>query len=162
MTFSKKQWLIGCICLAVGLAFYIYRTGGEKPESSLQTSDMIKAESSAVKKEGESSDQVISSQDSPFVMVDIKGAVQKPGVYQLPKDARVKDALAQAGGATKEADLRQLNLASKLQDEMAVYIPAAGEEIRLHLQFLQSLPQELQMISPLLISIQRTLMNCKR
>ncbi|USL41910.1 helix-hairpin-helix domain-containing protein [Priestia megaterium] len=129
LTFSKKQWLIGCVCLAVGLAFYIYRTGGEKPESSLQTSDMIKAESSATKKEGESSDQVISSQDSPFVMVDIKGAVQKPGVYQLPKDARVKDALAQAGGATKEADLRQLNLASKLQDEMAVYIPAAGEEI---------------------------------
>ena len=129
MTFSKKQWLIGCICLAVGLAFYIYRTGGEKPESSLQTSDIIKAESSATKKEGESSEQVISSQDSPFVMVDIKGAVQKPGVYQLPKDARVKDALAQAGGATKEADLRQLNLASKLQDEMAVYIPAAGEEI---------------------------------
>ncbi|WP_434063771.1 helix-hairpin-helix domain-containing protein [Priestia megaterium] len=128
MTFSKKHWLIGCICLAVGLAFYIYRTGGEKPESSLQTSDMIRAESSAAKK-GESSDQVISSQDSPFVMVDIKGAVQKPGVYQLPKDARVKDALAQAGGATKEADLRQLNLASKLQDEMAVYIPAAGEEI---------------------------------
>ncbi|MBK0007848.1 helix-hairpin-helix domain-containing protein [Priestia aryabhattai] len=129
MTFSKKQWLIGYICLAVGLAFYVYRTGGEKPESSLQTSDIIKAESSATKKEGESSDQVISSQDSPFVMVDIKGAVQKPGVYQLPKDARVKDALAQAGGATKEADLRQLNLASKLQDEMAVYIPAAGEEI---------------------------------
>ncbi|MER2257744.1 MAG: helix-hairpin-helix domain-containing protein [Priestia megaterium] len=129
LTFSKKQWLIGCICLAVGLAFYIYRTGGEKPESSLQTSDIIKAESSATKKEGESSEQVISSQDSPFVMVDIKGAVQKPGVYQLPKDARVKDALAQAGGATKEADLRQLNLASKLQDEMAVYIPAAGEEI---------------------------------
>ncbi|WP_182003496.1 helix-hairpin-helix domain-containing protein [Priestia aryabhattai] len=129
MTFSKKQWLIGCICLAVGLAFYVYRTGGEKPESSLQTSDIIKAESSATRKEGESSDQVISSQDSPFVMVDIKGAVQKPGVYQLPKDARVKDALAQAGGATKEADLRQLNLASKLQDEMAVYIPAAGEEI---------------------------------
>ncbi|WP_394547782.1 helix-hairpin-helix domain-containing protein [Priestia aryabhattai] len=129
LTFSKKQWLIGCICLAVGLAFYIYRTGGEKTESSLQTSDIIKAESSATKKEGESSDQVISSQDSPFVMVDIKGAVQKPGVYQLPKDTRVKDALAQAGGATKEADLRQLNLASKLQDEMAVYIPAAGEEI---------------------------------
>ncbi|MED3886382.1 helix-hairpin-helix domain-containing protein [Priestia aryabhattai] len=129
LTFSKKQWLIGCICLAVGLAFYIYRTGGEKPESSLQTSDIIKAESSGTKKEGESSNQVISSQDSPFVMVDIKGAVQKPGVYQLPKDARVKDALAQAGGATKEADLRQLNLASKLQDEMAVYIPAAGEEI---------------------------------
>jgi competence protein ComEA len=129
LIFSKKQWLIGCICLAVGLAFYIYRTGGEKSESSLQTSDMIKAESSTAKKEGESSDQVNSSQDSPFVMVDIKGAVQKPGVYQLPKDARVKDALAQAGGATKEADLRQLNLASKLQDEMAVYIPAAGEEI---------------------------------
>lgn len=129
LTFSKKQWLIGCICLAVGLAFYIYRTGEEKPESSLQNSDIIKAESSGAKKEGGSSDQVISSQDSPFVMVDIKGAVQKPGVYQLPKDARVKDALAQAGGATKEADLRQLNLASKLQDEMAVYIPAAGEEI---------------------------------
>jgi competence protein ComEA len=129
LTFSKKQWLIGCICLAVGLAFYMYRTSGEKPEGSIQTSDMIKAESSATKKGGESSDQVSAPQESPFVMVDIKGAVQKPGVYQLPKDARVKDALAQAGGATTKADLRQLNLASKLQDEMAVYIPAAGEEV---------------------------------
>jgi competence protein ComEA len=61
------------------------------------------------------------------LVVDVKGAVLKPGIHTLPADARVYDAIEQAGGPQKEADLNQVNLAQRLTDGMVVYIPRKGE-----------------------------------
>lgn len=66
--------------------------------------------------------------EEPFIMIDIKGAVQQPNVYQLPKGSRVYEAIKEAGGFTEGADERQLNLAQLLVDEMVVYVPTVGEE----------------------------------
>lgn len=63
------------------------------------------------------------------VVVDVKGAVERPGVYQLPAGSRVRDALAEAGGAGKKADLDRVNLAQPLADGMVVYIPRRGEKM---------------------------------
>lgn len=63
--------------------------------------------------------------------VDVSGAVEKPGVYDLPVDARVHDALIAAGGMKSEADrefvAKNLNLAAKVTDGGKVYIPVLGE-----------------------------------
>jgi competence protein ComEA len=61
------------------------------------------------------------------VMVDIKGAVAHPGVYEIRDTARVNDVVALAGGFTKEADETKVNLAAKVHDEMMIYVPARGE-----------------------------------
>jgi competence protein ComEA len=61
------------------------------------------------------------------VMVDIKGAVVHPGVYEIRDAARVNDVVAMAGGFTKEADETKVNLAAKIYDEMMIYVPARGE-----------------------------------
>lgn len=65
------------------------------------------------------------------IVVDVEGAVIKPGVYSLPKDSRVKDALVKAGGLSLQADRdwvgKSLNLAIKLQDGYKIYIPRIGE-----------------------------------
>ncbi len=61
------------------------------------------------------------------VVVDIAGAVYRPGVYRLKGDQRVQDALALAGGAKPNADLEQLNLAAVLQDGTQLYIPLKGQ-----------------------------------
>src|SRR5262249_7623694 len=50
------------------------------------------------------------------VIVDVAGAVKQPGVYRLAAGARVEDALQRAGGATRRADLSQVNRAAKLED----------------------------------------------
>ena len=65
----------------------------------------------------------------PELKVYVSGAVQTPGVYLLAPEDRVEDALRAAGGATAEADLERLNLASRLRDADHVLVPRRGESI---------------------------------
>jgi competence protein ComEA len=57
------------------------------------------------------------------VVVDVAGAVRRPGVYRLSASARVEDALRRAGGATRRADLSQVNRAAKLEDGRQILVP---------------------------------------
>src|SRR5687767_8569077 len=57
------------------------------------------------------------------VVVDVAGAVKEPGVYRLPSSARVEDALKRAGGATRRADLSQVNRAAKVEDGRQILVP---------------------------------------
>ena len=66
------------------------------------------------------------------VIVDIKGAVKYPGVYELTSEDRIIDVIELAGGYTNEADSQFINHAQKLQDEMVIYIPIVGEVIEDH------------------------------
>lgn len=65
------------------------------------------------------------------IVVDVAGAVEKPGVYRLASGARVNDALLVAGGISAEADrewlTKYINLAQILSDGIKVYIPKVGE-----------------------------------
>ncbi|EMG28540.1 DNA-binding protein, ComEA family [Listeria fleischmannii 1991] len=61
------------------------------------------------------------------VIVDVKGAIKKPGVYEIAVDGRVKDAIAVSGGFTDEADKNAINLAEKLKDEMVITVFKIGE-----------------------------------
>jgi competence protein ComEA len=56
-------------------------------------------------------------------VVHVAGAVRRPGVYKLPADARVDDAVARAGGPTRRADLGGLNLAAPVEDGRQVLVP---------------------------------------
>lgn len=57
------------------------------------------------------------------VHVHVVGAVEKPGVYTLPGNSRVVDAVAAAGGSLPSADLEGINLAQTLIDADQVMIP---------------------------------------
>lgn len=59
---------------------------------------------------------------STSLVVQVTGAVRKPGVYTLKADSRVHDAIREAGGAKPHADLSQWNLAAKLQDGANIVI----------------------------------------
>jgi competence protein ComEA len=62
------------------------------------------------------------------VAVYVTGAVLEPGVYYLPQECRVQDALEAAGGPTANADLDRVNLAQRVHDEDQIYFPEVGEE----------------------------------
>jgi competence protein ComEA len=63
----------------------------------------------------------------PLIVVDVGGAVARPGVVRLPSGARVADAIAVAGGTTPDADPATLNKAAILRDGARVYVPRYGE-----------------------------------
>jgi competence protein ComEA len=57
------------------------------------------------------------------LVVDVAGAVRRPGLYHLRDGARIADAVARAGGATRHADLAAINLAAPLVDGVQVLVP---------------------------------------
>lgn len=68
----------------------------------------------------------VSGLPSSRVVVDVVGAVRRPGLYRLEQGSRIADAVARAGGATTKADLAQVNLAAPLADGEQVVVPRRG------------------------------------
>ena len=63
---------------------------------------------------------------APGLLVDVIGAVERPGLYRLPRGDRVYDAIAAAGGLSADADLSRLpNLAGRLKDGEQVKVAFA-------------------------------------
>jgi competence protein ComEA len=66
------------------------------------------------------------SSSSGDVIVDVAGAVRRPGVYRMPAGARVVDAIDRAGGAADDAMLEGINRAARLADGQQVVVPERG------------------------------------
>jgi competence protein ComEA len=61
--------------------------------------------------------------ESGDLVVDVTGAVRRPGVYRMPAGSRVDDAVTRAGGPTGRAELEAVNLAARLADGQQVVVP---------------------------------------
>ena len=65
------------------------------------------------------------------MVVQVAGAVLRPGVYALPAGSRVADAIQAAGGYSTDVDPRaaetKLNLAAKVQDAQSIVVPRRGD-----------------------------------
>ncbi|MCD8503083.1 MAG: helix-hairpin-helix domain-containing protein [Bacillaceae bacterium] len=63
------------------------------------------------------------------IIVDVKGAVNQPGVYVMVEGDRVFSAIEKANGFRDDANEKVINLAALLKDEMVIYVPFIGEEV---------------------------------
>jgi competence protein ComEA len=64
-----------------------------------------------------------------LLVVDVAGAVRRPGLYRLAQGARVADAIARAGGLTRRAERTAVNLAAPLADGEQVLVAARGSPV---------------------------------
>jgi competence protein ComEA len=67
-----------------------------------------------------------SASPSAALIVDVAGAVRRPGVFEFASGDRVIDAVERAGGAVDAADLTLLNLAAPLTDGQQILVPKKG------------------------------------
>jgi competence protein ComEA len=58
------------------------------------------------------------------LVVDVAGAVRRPGLYRLPHGSRIADAIARAGGMSRRASQAAVNLAAPLADGEQVLVPS--------------------------------------
>lgn len=101
----------GLFLLAIGAGIFLFR-------SSSSVSDEIEIISAS---------QGVALQGQRIV-VHVDGAVAKPGVYELPSDSRISDAVSVAGNLAQDADTAKVNLAAKVSDGQKIYIPKIGEQ----------------------------------
>ncbi len=119
----KSVVALGAILVMAIGAFLVLQ---QKPEA--KTTDFPTV--STIGTSQESTEETSSeSPERETILVDVKGAVQSEGVYELPSTARVNDAIKAAGGFSDQADKKSVNLAQKLSDESVVYVASQGENV---------------------------------
>ncbi len=115
--------LVGLGMIGVGLWGYV------KP-SEMEVEVLRQAQDTQAK--GDRLPACAGREANSFIVVDVSGAVEKPGVYELKEGARVAEALTAAGGLAEMADRiwvqQHLNLAQKVADGMKIYVPFKGEQ----------------------------------
>lgn len=107
----------------VGIGFLYFQSDKKTDETGLVDIEQIANQALDTGKEE------ITNKEEPqaTIVVDIKGAVVKQGVYELSSDKRVHDLIELAGGFLPEADPKSVNLAQKLSDEAVIYVGYQGE-----------------------------------
>jgi len=131
---DRKTWVflaiagLGLLSLAVG-GYFTYETHYQHPKYSyLPVDEGWTQHLQNVVEVAQAAEQGSVPQS---VIIDVSGAVEKPGVYTLSAPARVQDAVLMAGGFHENADQRflhqELNLASLVADQQKLYIPFQGE-----------------------------------
>lgn len=119
---NQKILFIICIsCMLLVVVFYFFSF--IKFSSSSTSEDSLNFEANVF---SENSNSEFSENNSPIVIY-ITGEVNSPGVFSLPKDSRIKDAIESAGGLTKSADISKINLAFVLSDGQKIYIPSEDD-----------------------------------
>lgn len=71
--------------------------------------------------------QPVDSAPDQTVFVHVVGAVERPGLIEVPVESRVLDAIEKAGGATENAALEGVNLARIVFDGEQIVVPVIGE-----------------------------------
>lgn len=110
----KKIIIISLVLLIVILSTGIYLVHASSiPEENVEINELEKEDVIIEEKQ-----EVIADK----ILIDIKGAVVNPGVYQLSIGCSVMDAINMAGGLLENANTNTINLSKRLVDEMVIII----------------------------------------
>ena len=105
---AKLKYIVVAVLILVVVAIYLVMTQ--------KSSNVVVAEEVDSKVKEEIKDT------SESVYVDIKGCIKKPGVYKVDKTSIVNDVIKLAGGFTKNAYTKNINLSKHVSDEMVIYV----------------------------------------
>ena len=120
VTFTRRQ----AICLAAlallgvfAAAHFLGGHGGSPSAAASSSTDVPPLTTPAAAPAGVTT-------AASVLVVDVAGAVRRPGLYRLPQGSRIADAIARAGGETRHADAALVNLAAPVADGEQVLVPA--------------------------------------
>lgn len=117
----KEIFLITIVIILLSIGgIYFYNTNF-KEKKKKKTPQTILIEKSPTTKKNEE------KRVASIYKVDIKGAVNNPGIYSFNNQERIIDVINQAGGLTNDADTTVINLSKKIKDEMVIIIYTKSE-----------------------------------
>ena len=121
LTLSKKQIVVlSSIVVAVVISFFYYKMRVDDLNDIVVLKSGTTVQTETIR--------TIEIDFEQNIKVYVIGEVNTSGVYELPRNSRVVDAIEMAGGATEFADLISINLARIIKDEEQIVIPRIKEE----------------------------------
>ena len=115
---KKTLFRILSVALILAVALILRIHDGGTADITIETSD--------APAETEYTEEISTQQQ---IFVDIGGAVENPGVYQVANDTRLFEVIEMAGGLSDEADTDHVNRASFVEDGQKIIIPVKGNGI---------------------------------
>jgi competence protein ComEA len=124
---ARLSWrAVGGLGLAVGLAVAAFAVAASSPGGSV-----IVDAGTAFRASGSPGDAGVAPSDGALLVIDVQGAVLRPGVIRLANGSRVGDAIEAAGGFGPRVDAeragRELNLAAALKDGDRIVVPSRDD-----------------------------------
>ena len=111
---NKKYVIIGLIFCILIIAIIIVKQFDTEEKETL---DLISIE------ENTENTETVEEEEDYKIVIHITGEVNNEGIIEIKEGGRISDAIEEAGGLTKEADLERVNLAYELEDGQKIYIP---------------------------------------
>ena len=118
---NKKQKIVLFIIIIItlGIAYYTY---------TIKINDQFNIEEQNLEVEEnkiEESNKI--EEETTKIVVHVSGAVRNEGIVELKEKSRIADAIEMVGGVTEDAYMKDVNLATILEDGMKIYIPTKEE-----------------------------------
>lgn len=118
---NKKQKIIIAVVAIIAIIFIGYciiNKAGKLEYVDLETEETYEEEENKIEE----------TKKEEYIIVHITGAVEKQGIVEVKKDARISDVIKKAGGITEEADLTKINLAYAVKDGQKIYVPNINDK----------------------------------
>lgn len=112
LIYFKRKEIISITIILVLVIIILFQSFHNDKEIEINESNIIEKKESKQKEV-----------DNEKIIVDIKGEINKPGIYEMNNGNRIIDVITKAGGLTKNADTNSINLSEKIVDEMVIIIP---------------------------------------
>lgn len=133
----KKGLIVLGVIVVVIITFLGYKMN-EKNNMLLQPYDELESEKGKTSEELKDNDEDLEKNDEEIkvvstIIIDISGAVENPGIYELEEGTRLNDAIEAAGGLTEDVNsdyvAKNVNKARVLNDEEKIYIPFKDDDL---------------------------------
>ncbi len=111
--------VIAVIVAIFAVVYYFFNNQKSSSYENILTSEVIINNVSSEEK----------SEETGKIKVYVTGEVNSPGVIELEEGARIEDAIQKAGGIKPEANLKEINLASEIEDGEKIYVPNLVEQV---------------------------------
>ena len=111
---KQKKIILIIVLIIVLIIYYYFSTKDSTDEIDSQNLEITNTEN-------------IEEKEEEKIVVHITGAVNKEGIVELETGARIADAIEKAGGSKENADIKNINLATILEDGMKIHIPTIEE-----------------------------------
>ncbi|ACD51669.1 competence protein ComEA [Clostridium botulinum] len=118
---NKKIGIIAILVVILMVCLFTYiKSGKDKLVKNDNTSIFVEEEN----QDSYENEEKIKDKN---IVVEIKGEVKTPDVYELNDESIVKDVIEISGGLTEEADISNINRAQKLKNHELIYIHNKNE-----------------------------------